>query len=60
MMKYIHLFINYYEEQGYEDPVTWMRFVAASIDGLQLHYIMDPENFPLEKIRKMALEQFIK
>lgn len=60
MMQYMGLFIDYYTKEGYEDPVAWMRFVAASIDGIQMHYIIDPENFPKNRIRKIVIEQFTK
>lgn len=58
MMQYAQAFIDYYESQGYEEPEVQMRYVSAVIDGIQLHYLVDPVNFPMEKVRKLVLEQF--
>ena len=34
---YLKMMRDYYIEQGYEDPDAWMRYVAASLDGIQMH-----------------------
>lgn len=54
---YLRLLYQYYEEQGYEDPAIQMRYVAAIIDGIQMHIMLDPENFPVEGVRKILVEQ---
>lgn len=44
--------MSFFINQGYEDPVTEVRFFAAMMDGVGLHFIMDPENFPMEGVKK--------
>ncbi|MDH5400319.1 MAG: TetR/AcrR family transcriptional regulator, partial [Cyclobacteriaceae bacterium] len=56
---YITLFYEYYKKQGHENPEAWMRYVAAIIDGIQMHILMDPENFPVEEVRKILLKQIL-
>lgn len=50
--------INYFASHGYDDPVTEVRFFAAVMDGVGLHYIMDPENFPMEGVKNKMHQLF--
>ena len=52
------LLSNYFVERGHEDPMTMMRYYSAVLDGVQMHILMDPENFPIEKVKQMIIEQF--
>ncbi len=49
---------NYFTEKGHEDPMTVMRYYSAVLDGVQMHILLDPENFPVEKVKKMIIDQF--
>ena len=49
---------NYFTEKGHEDPMTVMRYYSAVMDGVQMHILMDPENFPVEKVKQMMIDQF--
>lgn len=49
---------NYFIAKGYEDPTTMMRYYSAVLDGVQMHILMDPENFPTEKVKQMMINQF--
>ncbi len=44
--------MTYFANSGYEDPEAEMRFFSAIMDGVGLHFILDPENFPLEGVKK--------
>jgi AcrR family transcriptional regulator len=55
---YMLLMSNYFTEKGHEDPVTMMRYYSAVVDGIQLHLLMDPTNFPIEKVKRLLIEQF--
>lgn len=55
---YMVLMSNYFNEKGYEDPVTMMRYYSAVVDGIQLHLLMDPKTFPIEKVKRLLIEQF--
>jgi len=49
---------NYFISKGHEDPMTMMRYYSAVLDGVQMHILMDPENFPIEKVKKLMIDQF--
>jgi AcrR family transcriptional regulator len=58
LQPFMVLMNNYFADQGHEDPLTMMRYYSAVIDGIQLHLLMDPENFPLEKVKQLLIKQF--
>ncbi len=43
---------NYYAEKGSANPEADARLFAAILDGVGLHFVLDPINFPLDAIRK--------
>ena len=49
---------NYFVSKGHEDPMTVMRYYSAVLDGVQMHVLIDPENFPVEKVKQMMIDQF--
>jgi AcrR family transcriptional regulator len=49
---------NYFIAKGHEDPMTMMRYYSAVLDGVQMHILMDSENFPVEKVKKLMIDQF--
>jgi AcrR family transcriptional regulator len=48
---------NYYEKLGFENAYIKTRYLLAVFDGVGMHYIVDPDNFPLEDVKKMIIEQ---
>ncbi|MCU4174781.1 TetR/AcrR family transcriptional regulator [Carboxylicivirga sp. N1Y90] len=44
--------LTYFVNHGYEDPEAELRFFSAMMDGVGLHFILDPENFPIEAVKK--------
>jgi len=53
------MFYEYYEEKGVEDPMAMMRYFSATIDGIQMHLVLDPKNFPVEQVKKLVINQFV-
>jgi AcrR family transcriptional regulator len=49
---------NYFIGKGHEDPMTMMRYYSAVLDGVQMHILMDPQNFPVDKVKQMIIDQF--
>ena len=47
---YFKTLADYFNKQGFKDGYTEVRFFVAMLDGIALHYIVDPENFPYEKV----------
>jgi len=48
LMPIIENFARFFEKLGFENPLEEARFFGATLDGLSLNYITDPENFPKE------------
>ncbi len=56
--KYIVLLTHYFEERGSEQPLVDARMLLAVMDGVSLHYILDPTHFPLEQIKKKLIKEY--
>jgi len=52
MVPLFEILISYFTRKGSEDPMTDTRIMVAMIDGICLHYILDPKHFPLEEIKE--------
>jgi AcrR family transcriptional regulator len=44
--------VAYFERKGYKNPYVEARLIAAALDGIGFHYIIDPKHFPLEQIKE--------
>lgn len=55
---YLRRITDYFGERGEEDPVTMMRYFSAVMDGIQMHCMIDPKTFPVEKVKKLLIKQF--
>lgn len=49
---------NYFADKGETDAMATMRYYSAVMDGVSMHILMDPGNFPVEKVKQMMIEQF--
>jgi AcrR family transcriptional regulator len=52
----IEKFVMYFSQQGEKNPYVKARFILAVFDGVGIHYISDPEHFPLDEIRESIIE----
>lgn len=50
----------YLKNKGFPNPDNMVRLFAATLDGVAMHYIMDPEHFPVDFAKKTLKHQFIK
>ncbi len=48
-------FIHYFEQQGEDQPYVKARYLLAIFDGIGIHYIIDPERFPLDEIQEILI-----
>ena len=46
---YFKIIADYFNKQGFENGYAEVRFFIAMLDGVALHYILDPEHFPYEE-----------
>jgi len=54
---FINAFVNYFEQKGEKNPYVKARYMFAVFDGVGMHYISDIDNFPLEEVEKMIIDQ---
>lgn len=40
--------VAFFQSKGIENPMSLVRHIAAMMDGMQMHIILDPENYPVE------------
>jgi hypothetical protein len=50
---------DYFKEKGIENPDVIMRYFTAVMDGIQLHIMLDPKNFPDKEVKKLLIKQFV-
>ncbi len=49
----------YYEKQGCEDPMNEALLFGAMLDGVFMNYLLNPEFFDIDKIKKIMLQRFL-
>lgn len=49
---------DYFKRKGLPDPEAEASYFDALLDGIFLNYVMDPQGFPLERIKAMIIERF--
>ena len=55
---FINTMIDYYKRHGKKNPVAHALLFGAMLDGVSLNYIMQPEMYPLEEVKKLIIEKF--
>jgi AcrR family transcriptional regulator len=51
---------EYFRRKGYENPELESKLFGAILDGLSFNYVIDPSNFPLEKIKQNLIDRYIR
>jgi len=59
LMPFMLMISNYFETKGHENPMAYTRFFGAMLDGVFLHYVIDPDNFPIDDTRDIIIKKFI-
>jgi len=57
-VSYMQSMQAYFQQKNVDDPIAWMRYFSAALDGVQMHCLLDPENFPAEKAKQYLIKQF--
>jgi len=50
---------NYYSAKGSKNPNAEARLLGATLDGVGMNYVFDPENFPLNIVKNIIIEKYI-
>ena len=58
LMPMIEILVNYFAGKGVENPMAYARLWGSMMDGISLNYVLDPNNFPIEEIKKILIEKF--
>jgi hypothetical protein len=51
----LELIGSYFKNQGYKKPLVEVAFVSTLFSGVLIEYIGDPENYPLDQIKRRIL-----
>ena len=49
---------NYFTAQGVKNPVAETKLFTSILDGVQINYVLDSENFPLEDVINLIVMKF--
>lgn len=52
------VFEEYFRQKGVENPGDEAMYLDALFDGICLNYIMNPESFPMDKMKKLIIKRF--
>jgi len=52
----LNMLTNHFNSEGYEDPRIEAILLGAILDGTGFHFVMNPENFPVEKIKERIIK----
>jgi AcrR family transcriptional regulator len=52
------LMVEYFRRKGVKDPEAEASLFYAAMDGIFLNYFMDPQGFPLDKVRQIVIQRF--
>ena len=55
---FIFKMLEYYKKQGKENPMANALLFGAMLDGISINYILHPEMYPLEDIKKLLIQKF--
>lgn len=59
MEPYVSSISQYFQQKGYSDPIEMMRIFSAVLDGIQMHCLLDPKHFPVDRAKAFLKAQFI-
>ncbi len=50
---------NYFTNQGSENPEAEAKLIGAILDGVGMHYILNPENFKIKEVKEIIIKKYI-
>ncbi|WP_291858610.1 TetR/AcrR family transcriptional regulator [Marinilabilia sp.] len=55
---YMEKMAAFFQKEGFTDAYAEVRFFLAMLDGIGIHYAMDPENFPIDQIEGKVISYY--
>ena len=56
----ISMLTEYFIKRGVEDPEAEAVILGSLLDGVYMHYILNPDHFPLEAVKKKLIQIYCK
>jgi len=53
------MLIKYFKNAGYENPLMDAILFSAILDGVAFHYILKPDYYPLEEVKKRLIQLYV-
>ena len=47
-----------FEQMGYPNPEAQAMLFGATMDGIFMHYILSPEDYPMEEVKGLLIEKY--
>lgn len=57
--RYVQLMSAYFQKKGSTDPETESLVFGMLLDGLTVNYLISPEHFPAEKIKRIIIRKYL-
>lgn len=48
-----------FEKLGYPNPTAQALFFGAALDGVFMHFILSPDDYPLMEVKELLIKQFL-
>ena len=58
LMPIHQLMVDYFGRKGMEEPELEARYFLPLLDGIAFHYLIDPDHYPLEGMKKLIINRF--
>lgn len=53
-------FEKIFRKIGFKNAAVEAKIFSATIDGLMLYYLIDPDNFPIDKVKRLLMKKYSK
>lgn len=58
MTPMMHMMVNYFAQQGSDDPESEALLFGALMDGLSMDYVFSPDLIPIERIKNILIKKY--
>lgn len=58
--EHIEMGTTIFSELGYPNPMAQAMLFGATMDGVFMHYVLAPNNYPIEDVKELLIKQYCK
>ena len=55
---YMRMLTSFFAAKGYDDPEIEALMLGAILDGIGFHFMLDPDNFPIERVKNKLIKMY--